>query len=156
MSDQHLKIDKAGVLEVGAQLHVHADQDIRPTGDRIKQDFVHHPVFGGRSGSPVVQAAAYQYVAQMGAAVDFLDGLAEHVSVMARATQSIVDAYQQADTLSAHDIEAVINAAWPAVQAETAAAAAASQRAADTQDRQDRQAETDQQADLRDIKRGAA
>jgi hypothetical protein len=152
VSDQRLKIDKPGVLDVGAQLRATADNDVTPRGDRIKQDFMYHSVFGERSGSPTVQAAATQYFAQMRAAVDFLEGLAERVGVMAQAAQDVVAAYQHADTLSAHDVDAVINDAWTKVQVETATAAA-QDRAADAEDRQ---ADLAQMTDLRDIKRGAA
>ena len=151
MSDQHLKIDKAGVLDVGAQLRANVDNDVTPHSDRITQAFVYHPVFGERSGSPVVQGAANQYVAQMGAAVDFLDALAYNVGVLARATQDVVVAYEHADTLSAEDFDTMLKGASTRLQSEMTAADA-QQRAADAQEQR---LERDQLAELRDSKRGA-
>ena len=152
MSDQHLKIDKAGVLDVSAQLRTNADNDITPTGDRVKQGFMYHSVFGERSGSPVVQAAVNQYFAQMRAAVDFLDGLAGHVGIMAQATQDVVAAYQHADTLSADQVDAVLANAVLKVQGQLTAVESQQRNA----EALDRQADNNQLADLHDLKRGAA
>jgi len=138
VSDQHLKIDKAGVLDVSAQLRTNVDKDVSPHSDHIRQTFMHYSVFGQRSGSPVVQAAVNQYFAQLRAAVDFLDALTTEIDVMAQIAQDVVAAYAHADTLSADQIDALFSGASANVQ---------------TQLDRDAQVERDQQ-DVREVKRG--
>src|SRR5687767_2760859 len=60
-----ITINPTGVEEFGTRLRAEVDKTIVPASDRIRQAMYAYPVFGQRSGSPAVQAAATRYYAQM-------------------------------------------------------------------------------------------
>jgi hypothetical protein len=120
------EIDPAGVKAFGSQLKSDVDKDIAPTSERIKQNLLWYPVFGERSGSPAVQAAATKYVEQMRAGITLLDNLIHNATVMAQAAEDAVAAYKLGDELSAADMQLVIGGA--ATKADRAAAEAEAAR----------------------------
>ncbi|GAA4247633.1 hypothetical protein [Dactylosporangium darangshiense] len=105
------KIDTAGVAEFNAQLQANVDKTIAPATERIRQAMMSYPVFGHRSGSPTVQAAATKYYGQMRDAVAFLDTLVHNTNTIIKATQDAVAAYRAGDDVSAAMMAQIIGSA---------------------------------------------
>jgi hypothetical protein len=127
-----ITINPTGVEEFGTRLRAEVDKTIVPASDRIRQAMYAYPVFGQRSGSPAVQAAATRYYAQMRDAIAFLDDLIHNTNTMIEATRDAVAAYRAGDDVSAATMAQIVGgASAKTINAEREAARADRESGAD-------------------------
>jgi hypothetical protein len=124
------EVDLAGVREFGSGLRKDLDDNLWPQGASIATVFQEGMCFGWRSASPDVQAAAFEYHVRLNQALRLFDALLHNSEVMVQAASDVVRAYEQADSMSGTELQAVLDAAGGKVNA-AADAASAARRAAD-------------------------
>ena len=105
------EIDLAGVLQFSTKLRTEVDQHLAPENETIAQAFIAVPSFGARTASTDVQAAANAYHQQLIKLLDLADAFVHNASVLAQAAAEVVAAYENADSLTADDLNAVLKTA---------------------------------------------
>lgn len=117
MSGSGFSINTTGVREFGAQLRGDLDGTLVPESEPITRTFGGGIPFGRRSASAEVQGAAWDYYQQMDQALRLLNNFAHNAEVFIEAVNSVVDAYQHADSLSGQQMRNVIDHAGAVVNA---------------------------------------
>jgi hypothetical protein len=104
------EVDLDGVRDFGAKLQQHVDQNLASANDFVSATFQGGVCFGSRTDSAAVQQAASDYYQQLDRAVRLMDAFLHNSEVMVQAATEVVNAYENADTLSGKGLVAVIGA----------------------------------------------
>ena len=110
-SSKGFEIDLDGVRDFGAKLQQHVDQNLVSTNDFVGATFQGGVCFGARTDSAAVQQAAMDYYQQLDRAVRLMDAFLHNSEVMVQAATEVVNAYEQADTMSGQDLVTIIGVA---------------------------------------------
>ena len=106
--EKAIEVDVSGVRDFAAGLRAQLDGKLSHDNDTIRAAFLSGATFGERSASPVVQQVVRDYYRRLGESLELLDALLHNGAVLVEVATAVVDAYEQADTMSGSELQTLL------------------------------------------------
>ena len=106
--EKAIEVDVSGVRDFATDLRAQLDGRLSHDNDAIRASFLSGATFGERSASPVVQQVVRDYYRRLGESLELLDALLHNGAVLVEVATAVVEAYEQADTMSGSELQTLL------------------------------------------------